>query len=146
MRSRCAFFLSAFALLSGCASSTAQFPGLIAPSAGKAVVYIYRVDLYVGYVSVAPNVRVNYESIGPLMKYGYIRVEVDPGPTQVALYRLDKGDDTYWRAAQDAIVNLKLAPNSTHFVQFTLDKRIFSFRETSRDTALRLLPGLRLLN
>jgi hypothetical protein len=148
MRSRRAFFLSALALLSGCASSTAQFPGLIAPSAGKAVVYIYRVDLVVGAVRVAPNVRVNYENVGLLMSYGYFRIEVDPGPTQVALYRLDRGDDTdiYWPAAQDAIVNLQLAPNSTHFVMFTLDKRIFSFREISRDTALRSLPDLHLLN
>jgi hypothetical protein len=71
-----------------------SFPDLIEPSAGKAVVYIYRVDLIVGAVSVAPNVRVNYESIGSLMKFGYFRVEVDPGPTLVALYRLDKGDNT----------------------------------------------------
>ena len=131
MRAHCVFFLSIFVLLMGCASSTAQFNGLVAPSPGKAVVYIYRVDLYVGAPRIAPNVRVNYESIGPLLKYSYFRVEADPGPTQVALYRLDKGDDTYWRAAQDAIVNLTLAPNSTHFVEFSLDTRIFSFRETS---------------
>jgi hypothetical protein len=151
MRSRRAFSLFALVLLSGCASSTAQFPGLIAPSAGKAVVYIYRVDFNVGAVRVAPHVRVNYENIGPLMRSGYFRVEVDPGPTQVALYRLDKGDtawgdDTFWRAAQDAIVNLKLAPNSTHFIEFTLDRFLFSFRETSRDRALRSLPDLYLLN
>ena len=144
-----ALVLSAFVLLTGCASDSARFPGLIAPSPGKAVVYIYRVDSVVDYVGVAPNVRVNYESKGPLLVYGYIRVEVDPGPTQVALYRNDKrewGDDTYWSATQDAIVNLTLAPNSIHFVQLSLDRIIFSFRETSRDTALRSLPDLRLLN
>ena len=151
MRSRRAFFFFAFALLLGCASGTAQFPGLIEPNAGKAVVYIYRVDLYAGYDRQAPQVRVNYESIGPLMRSGYFRVEVDPGPAQVALYRLDKGDnvwgdDTFWRAAQDAIVNLKLAPNSTHFIEFTLDKFLFSFRETSRNRALQSLPNLYLIN
>jgi len=146
MRLHRVFILFAFALLVGCAGSAARFPGLVPPSAGKAVVYIYRVDLYVGGARIAPNVRVNYESIGPLTKYGYFRVEVDPGPTQVALYKLDKEDDTYWRAAQDAIVNLHLAPNSTHFVEFTLDTRIFYFRETSRDKALQSLPDLRSLD
>jgi len=150
MKLRLVFFLLAFAQLWGCASSTAQFPGLIAPSAGKAAIYIYRVDLYVSAVRVAPNVRVNAEGIGPLLRYGYFRVEEDPGLTQVALYKNDRGDDrgddTYWRAAQNAIVNLRLAPNSTHFVEFTLDKMLFSFKETSRDKALRSLPDLRLLN
>ena len=69
----------------------------------------------------------------------------------MALYRLDKRDNTweddiYWPARQDAIVNLNLAPNSTHFVEFTLEKMLFSFRETSRDTALRSLPDLLPLN
>lgn len=146
MRPRRVFILSVFVLLAGCASSATRFTGLVAPSAGKAVVYIYRVDSYVGAARQAPNVRVNYESIGPLLKYGYFRVEVNPGPTQVALYRLDKEDANYWRAAQDAIVNLKLEPNSTHFVELSLDTMLFSFRETSRAAALRALPDLRLLN
>lgn len=146
MRLKCALFLSAFTLLSSCASNTANFSGLIAPSTGKAVIYIYRVDLTVRHVEVAPNVRVNYESIGPLTISGYYRVEVEPGPTQVALYTLDRGRDTYWRTAKDAIVNLNLAPNSIHFVQLSLDRGFFSFREISRDVALQSLPDLYLLN
>jgi len=148
MRSRRVFLLSVFALLLGCASSTAQFSGLAAPDQGKAVIYIYRVDLYTGNLRVAPNVRVNYQSIGTLMKFGYFRIEVDPGPTHVALYRLDRGDDSdiYWPAAKDAFVNLQLAPNSMYFIELSLDRRIFSLRETSRDTALRSLPDLYRLN
>lgn len=135
-------------MLCGCVSSSAKFPGLMAPSAGKAALYIYRVDLYVNPVRIAPNVRVNYENVGVLLKHGYFHVEVDPGPTQVALYRFDKGDDSdiYWPSAHDAVVNLNLAPNSTHFVAFTLDRPFFSFKETSRERALWLLPGLDLLN
>jgi hypothetical protein len=146
MKSTRVFFILAI-VLSGCASTSEPFRGLQAPSADKAVVYIYRVDSYVGGTRIAPNVRVNNDSLGPLLKYGYFRVEVNPGSAHVALYRLDKReDDTYWRAAQDAVVKLRLAPNSIHFVEFSLDKTLFSFRETSRDKALAVLPELRLLN
>jgi hypothetical protein len=80
------------------------------------------------------------------MRLGYFRVEAEPGPARVALYRVDKHDDTSWRAAQDAFVNLNLAPDKEYFVEFTLDRRIFSFKETSRGTALRSLPDLSPLN
>lgn len=149
MKRRYTLLLSAFVLLTGCASNSARFPGLIAPSPGKAVVYIYRVDTLAGDVRVAPNVRINNASQGPLLIFGYFRVEVAPGPMQVALYRDDKGEwgnDTLWRATQDVVVNLRLAPNSIHFVQFSLDRIIFSFKETPRSTALQALPDLRPLN
>ncbi len=67
MKRRYTLLLSAFVLLTGCASNSARFPGLIAPSPGKAVVYIYRVDTIAGDVRVAPNVRINNESQGPLL-------------------------------------------------------------------------------
>ena len=146
MESLRTFILLFLTLLSGCAGM-AQAPDLIAPRAGKAVVYIYRVDLSPADTDrMVPNVRVNDESIGPLTRRGYFRVEVDPGPAQVALYRLDRGYETFWPAAQDVIVNLELAPNSTHFVELSLSTATFSFRETSRDAALQALSGKFSLN
>lgn len=144
MKSLRTFMLLFLTLLSGCAST--QAPDLVAPSAGKAVVYIYRVDLSADTGRMVPNVRVNNAGIGPLTRRGYFRIEVNPGPAQVALYRLDKGYETFWPAAQDVIVSLELAPNSTHFVELSLNTTTFSFRETSRDTALQALSGKFLLN
>jgi hypothetical protein len=43
-------------------------------------------------------------------------------------------------------VSLNLAPNSTHFVEFTLGEVQFSFREATYDVAVRSLPELRQLN
>jgi hypothetical protein len=147
MKSLRALFLFLLALLSGCASSMAQAPDLIAPSAGKAVIYIYRVDLFTSAESLAPNVRINYENIGTLTRRGYFRVEVDPGPIQVALYKFDRGEDnTFWPAEKNSIVDLKLAPNSTHFVELSLNASAYSFGEVSRDTALKSLSGMHPLN
>lgn len=137
------FFL---VLLSGCATSTAQAPDLIVPSAGKAVVYVYRVDQAADTEHMVPNVRINNVSIGPLTRRGYFRVEVNPGSTQVALYVLDTGYETFWPVTQNLIVDLKLAPNSMHFVELSLNSMIVNFRETSRHTAIQRLSGMYLLN
>ncbi len=139
-------FLYFLVLLSGCETDTARVPELVAPSAGKAVVYIYRVDQSADTGSMVPNVRINNESVGPLTRHGYFRVEVRPGPAHVALYVLDTGYETFWPLTQDLIVNLNVAPNSTHFVELTLNAAIVKFRETSRKTALPELSGLHLLN
>ena len=147
MKSLRTLFLFLLALLSGCATSMVQAPDLIAPSAGKAVIYVYRVDLFNSAENLAPNVRINYQNIGALTRRGYFRVEVDPGLAQVALYKFDRGEDiTYWPAEQNAIVNLKLAPDSTHFVELSLNTSTYSFKETSRDAALQALPGMHPLN
>jgi hypothetical protein len=116
--------------LASCASNHGRFAGLVAPPDGKAVVYIYRIDRHFGArTEVAPNIRINYESIGTLLRGGYLRVEVVPGPVQVAIFSFEKGDQTYWRSVSSTIVSLNLAPNSTHFVEFTLGEVQFSFRE-----------------
>lgn len=137
------FFL---VLLAGCATDTAKAPKLIAPRAGKAVVYVYRVDQSADTGHLVPNLRINNESIGPLTRRGYFRVEVNPGRTQVALYVLDTGYETFWPLTENLVVILNLAPNSTHFVELTLNTTIVNFRETSRPTALQGLSGMSLLN
>lgn len=139
-------FLFLLALLAGCASEMAKVPTLMAPSAGKAVVYVYRVDQSAETGSMVPNVRINNESIGPLTRSGYFRVEVNPGSTVVALYVLDTGYETFWPVSQNLIVNLNLVPNSTHFVELTLNAMVVNFRETSRPIALQGLTGMSLLN
>lgn len=139
-------FLFFLALLAGCATETAKAPKLIAPSVGKAVVYVYRVDQSAETGSMVPNVRINNESIGPLTRSGYFRVEVNPGSTEVALYVLDTGYETFWPVTQNLIVNLRLAPNSTRFVELTLNAMVVNFKETSRPTALQGLSGMSLLN
>lgn len=144
MKSSRVFLLFLLALLSGCADS--QAPNLIAPSAGKSVVFIYRIDSVIGADILAPNVRVNDASIGALTRRGYFRVEVNPGPTQVTLYTNDQGSDTFWPVAQNSVVNLKLAPNSTYFVELSLDSMTYHFRETSREKALDALADAFLLN
>jgi hypothetical protein len=146
MESLRTIFFSFLALLSACAGNVIQAPDLIAPSEGNAVVYIYRVDLSINLDRNVPNVRINNKSIGPLTRRGYFRVEVNPGSAQVALYKIDRGYDTFWPAAQDTIVPLMLAPNSTHFVELSLNMMNYSFKEVSRDTALRALAGTHLLN
>lgn len=139
-------FLFFLVLLAGCATNAAKAPNLIAPSAGKAVVYVYRVDQSAETGSMVPNVRINNESIGPLTRRGYFRVEVNPGSTEVALYVLDTGYETFWPVTQNLIVNLNLTPNSTHFVELTLNASLVNFSETSRHTALQGLSGMFLLN
>ena len=146
MKSLRILFLVFIVLLSGCESAPAKAPALIAPSAGKAVIYVYRVDQSADTGDMVPNVRINNESIGPLTRHGYFRVEVKPGPTHVALYVLDTGYETFWPLAQDLIVNLNVAPDSTHFVELTLNAAIVNFRETSRNAALQGLSGMHLLN
>jgi hypothetical protein len=131
----------------GCAVEMGkQAAEIIPPKAGSAVVYIYRVDVTSEAAMMVPNVRVNYGSIGSLIRNGFFRVEADPGLTQVALYNLDRGDDTFWPASQNAVVNLNLTPNSTHFIELTVGMMNFSFRETSRETALQRIATSQALN
>ena len=140
------FFLFALILLSGCASTTPKYPGLVEPSAGKAVVYIYRVDLLAGVDDIAPNVRINFENIGALTRNGYFRVEANPGSAQLALYKLDIGDNVFWPANKDIIVNLDMEPDNTYFVELSLNTTTISFGTTSREVALEAMPGKNLLN
>ncbi len=141
------FFFLFLILLSGCAADPAHAPDVVPPSAGKAVIYIYRVDATAGTGQLAPNVRVNNRSFGSLLRRGYFRVEVDPGATQVALYSIDRGDEnTYWPASQNAIVKLTAVPDSTYFVELSLDTAIFRFTQIPRDKALEAMSGLYSLN
>lgn len=146
MKSLRNLFLCFLLFLSGCEVETVRAPDLIAPTAGKAVVYVYRVDQSSDTGGMVPNVRINNESIGPLTRHGYFRVEVMPGPTHVALYVLDTGYETFWPLTQDLIVNFNVAPNSTHFVELTLNAAIVKLKETPRNTALHGLSGMHLLN
>lgn len=133
-------------LLSGCETKSSRIPDLVAPSAGRAVVYVYRIDQSANTGSMVPNVRINNESVGPLTRRGYFRVEVKPGPVHVALYVLDSGYETFWPLTQDLIVSLDATPNSTHFVELTLNAAIVDLKETSRKAALQRLSGMHLLN
>jgi hypothetical protein len=136
----------ALTLLSGCATTMEQYHGLVAPSAGKAVVYIYRIDLCAGIDEVAPNVRVNYQNIGPLTKRGYFRVEAKPGSTQLAIFKLDIGDGIFWPVDKDIVLNLDVQPNKTYFLELALNTTSISLTETSREIALQSIPGLHPLN
>ena len=146
MKSLRNLFLCFLLLLSGCETDAPRLPDLIAPSAGKAVIYVYRVDQSSDTGGMVPNVRINGESIGPLTRHGYFRVEVTPGPAHVALYVLDTGYETFWPLTQDLIVNLNVAPNSMHFVELTLNAAIVKLKEAPRSKALQGLVGMHMLN
>jgi hypothetical protein len=141
------FFVLFLILLSGCAADPARIPDLSGPSAGKAVIYIYRTDASADTDAYAPNVRVNNRSIGSLLRRGYFRVEVDPGTTQVALHAVDRGDEnTYWPASRSAIVDLAATAGSTYFVELSLNTMIFKFGPATRERALEGMSALYLLN
>ena len=146
MKSLHILFLYFVVLLSGCDTDTARAPDLMTPNAGKAVIYVYRVDQSADTGDMVPNVRINNESIGPLTRHGYFRVEVIPGPAHVALYVLDTGYETFWPLSQDLIVNLNVAPDTTHFIELTLNAAIVNLRETPHKAALERLVGMHLLN
>jgi hypothetical protein len=73
-------------------------------------------------------------------------VAVNSGPAVIALYARENNEDTFWRAMSTVLVNLQLAPNSTHFVEFTLNRNQFTFAAKPADVAQRALPQLRQLN
>lgn len=145
MRSGILLFVSIM-LLCGCANKTTQAPVFIGPKAGKAVVYVYRVDSSPGTDRYAPNVRVNKASIGSLTRRGYFRFELEPGNAEIALYALDREFETFWPTAQSAIVNLELAPGSMNFVELTLNPMTFTFRSATRERAQQALTGSYPLN
>ena len=142
------FFVLFLILLSGCATDPARLSDIAGPSKGKAIIYIYRTDVTADTGRLAPNVRINNRSLGSLLRRGYLRVEVDPGATQVALCPIDRGDEdaVYWPASQSAVVKLTATADSTYFVELSLNMMIFKFRQTTRDRALEVIPDLRLLN
>lgn len=138
------FFVLFLILLSGCASRPAHIEP---PSLGKAVIYIYRVDATPDTDALAPNVRINNRSLGSLLRRGYLRVEVDPGTTKVALHPVDRGDEnTYWPASRSAYVNLEAASGSVYFVELSLNMMIFKFAQAPRDRALEEMSSLHLSN
>ena len=141
------FLLLFTTFLASCATDQGGFTGSVAPPAGQAVIYVYRTDLYLSHdPSLAPDVRINNQNIGTLHRGGYFRVVMNSGPAVIALYARENNEDTFWRAMSTAVVNLKLAPNSTHFVEFTLNRNQFTFAAKPADVAQRALPQLRPLN
>jgi hypothetical protein len=115
----------------GCATEKERFTGLVPPPPGRAVIYIYRVDLDYSAGSVrshlAPDIMMNGDFLEPLREGGYLRVVVYPGAVELAIPNNHRTDDARWHAAGNAVVKLNASPGSTQFVQFTLD-RMFSFR------------------
>ncbi|MEQ1591534.1 MAG: hypothetical protein ABL892_03995 [Thiobacillaceae bacterium] len=148
MKQRRLFLVMAAALLTGCAGSPPGFTGLVAPPTGKAVLYIYRTDYFAFALGpwVGPKIRINnYEEISPLILMGYFRVVVEPGLVEVALLR------GTWPADQNAYVNLYMDSDTTRFIELSLGKPhfneiLFSFRETTQETAIPALQKLRQLN
>ena len=140
-------FVLLLILLSGCAADPERITDLSGPSAGKAVIYVYRTDASADTDRFAPNVRVNDRSLGSLLRRGYFRIEVDPGATQVALHAVDRGDEnTYWPASRSATVKLAVTAGSAYFVELSLNTVIFKFSPTTREKALEEMAALYLLN
>jgi hypothetical protein len=134
----------AITLLTGCANEPPRFTGLIAPPPGKAVVYVYRTDLYVNTpYRLAPVIRVNSREVAPLLKHQYLRVVLEPGQSELYIDSHERTNESYWKARTPASVKLTLPPGSTRFVELVIDKVSFSFREVSGERATQELPKLR---
>jgi hypothetical protein len=147
MNRRTILLTIATGLVGACASDNARFTEAVAPPKGRAAVYIYRNDVYIGYTNhIVPNIRVNRDLIGPLTKGGFFRVVVDPGPVEVAIFDFDWSDERGHVRSQNAVVTMQMAGDSTHFVEFALDRFFFRFSEKPASAALALLPELVRLN
>lgn len=141
------FLLAAGATLIGCKSEPIRYEGFDLPPAGKALLYVYRNDAYIGNTSrVVPKIRVNKDVVGPLQTGGFFRVALEPGVAEVAIYDFDWDDDQARVRAASAVVNVKASAGTTHFVEFSLDRYTFRFGAKPAAVAERILPTLRRLN
>jgi hypothetical protein len=138
-----AFAVIAVTLLASCANEQAHFTGLLAPPAGKAVVYVYRTDKYPNTpYRLAPVIRVNRDEIASLLKHQYLRVELEPGEVDVSIFARERTNESFWNARTPVAVKLVLAPGSTRFVELAIDKVYFSFKEVSAERATQELATL----
>ncbi len=141
------FVVAAGAALLGCKSEPIRYEGFDLPPAGKALLYVYRNDAYIGNTSrVVPKIRVNKDVVGPLLTGGFFRVMLEPGAAEVAIHDFDWDDDQTRVRSANAIVNLKVAVGTTHFVEFSLDRYTYRFGAKPAPVAERVLPTLRRLN
>lgn len=144
---RRSFLLGTAGLLLGCVSDAARYDSLEPPPAGRALLYVYRNDRYIGNTSrVVPKIRINRDVVGPLLFGGFLRLTLEPGAVEVAIFDFDWSDDHARVGSASAVVNLTLVADSTHFVEFSLDRIGYRFGPRPANFAARALPGLHLLN